>query len=177
MKWWSYLLVMAALVGLATWTTKQLEARGEARATAKYEVALAKQREEARKELDAAKLKTQETEALLRESKINQEHKDAENAQVISKQRKDLAYLAGTAGRLFDPNYKGPGCREGGSGQAGADTGGAQSGSGDAAETSGLLSEELSGLLQQQAAEADGINAAYISCRADAFKLRELVKP
>lgn len=177
MKWWSYLLVMAALVGGTTWATNQLEARGEARATAKYEVALAKQREDAQKELDAAKLKTQETESLLRESKINQEHKDAENAQVISKQRKDLAYLAGTAGRLFDPNYKGPGCRDGGSGPASPDTGGAQSGNGDTTEAGGLLSEELSGLLQQQAAEADSINAAYLSCRADAFKLRELLKP
>lgn len=177
MKWWAYLLVMAALVGAATWATKALEARGEARATAKYEVALAKQREDAQKELDAEKAKTLRTESLLKEAKLTQEKKDVENAQVISKQKRDLAYLAGTAGRLFDPNYKGAGCREGSEDPSRQVAGGARTGGEDGAEAGGLLSPELSQLLQQRAEEADNINAAYASCRADALKVRELVNP
>lgn len=76
------------------------------------------------------------------------------------------------SGRLRDPNA--PGC-----GRSGADTnGGAQppppSGGGDQAETSGLLSVQLSDLLGRLLREADDINIAYAACRPDALSSRGL---
>jgi hypothetical protein len=100
-----------------------------------------------------------------------QRKKDADNAKVIADQKRRLAALAAASpgGQLRDPNA-GRGC-----GRAGPE-GGAATPAGNReehpAEAGGLLSAQLSGLLVRLTGEADDINAAYESARADALMCR-----
>ena len=70
--------------------------------------------------------------------------------------------------RLRDPNA---GCRSSCDQTVGIPS---SSGGKDTTETSGLLSEAITGLLQRLTREADEINNAYISCRHDAYNVRKL---
>lgn len=100
-----------------------------------------------------------------------QRKKDAENAKTIADQKRRLADLnAAGGGRLRDPNA-GRGCSC--PGAQGATEAPAASGAGHPAEAGGLLSKELSGLLLRLTGEADDINAAYESARADALICRQ----
>ena len=111
-------------------------------------------------ETDKANATTQ----ALKDFKVTQEKQDAVNDQTISILADKLHGLA-VAGRLRDPN----GC---GSSTQAQGVGGAESSQGDGAETSGLLSPELTQFLFAKDKDADTINNAYISCRADERKLR-----
>lgn len=85
-----------------------------------------------------------------------------------------LRASAGSAGRLRDPNAAE--CGVGGGGAPGADPARTGGGAADAAEASGFLSANLTGLLLSQAKSVDDINVAYASCRRDALNLREVLK-
>jgi len=166
------LLLVAMLVCLFA-GVKAIDQRGYDRAKSEATEALQAQKREADQMLAAETAKTRAVEESLRAFKLNQDNKDAQAQSTVADLSLRLRQLtAGTAGRLRDPNA--PGCGGSGSGtQAEASTT-ARSGPEDRAEAGGLLSAELSELLQRQAAEADSINAAYASCRADAFTVREL---
>jgi hypothetical protein len=70
---------------------------------------------------------------------------------------------------LRDPNATG--C-SGGSAQ-GQIASGPQTGGADATQAGGVFSEPASELLLKLTSEADRVNDAYISCRADSYKMRE----
>ena len=84
--------------------------------------------------------------------------------------------LAATAGRLRDPNAAAAGCRSGGAGASTTDPGLADPDAADAAEAGGLFSAGATELLQRLTREADAINAAFASCRADALSVREVLR-
>lgn len=107
--------------------------------------------------------------------KDTQELKDEQNKKTSAAAARQLADLAGASKRLRDPNAT-PGCRS--SGGAGAQAPGNVAGdrADDRAETSGLLSEQLSGLLLARIKEADAINDAYASCRPYALKAQGIAR-
>lgn len=100
----------------------------------------------------------------LKDFKVAREKQDVINNQTIEILADKLHAIA-SAGRLRDPN----GC--GGSAQ-GPSVGGTENSQGNGAEAGGLLSREISELFISLTREADEVNAAYISCRADERFLR-----
>lgn len=114
----------------------------------------------------------------LRILKDQQEVKDAQAKQFNADMEKRLrAVAAANGGRLRDPAADAGGRGRGG---GGAETGAASTpgcGGNDATETKGLLSKPLTELLLTLTSEADAINTAYASCRADAYHVRGLVVP
>lgn len=99
----------------------------------------------------------------------------AEKRAVTTDYERRLRSAAGPAGRLRDPNAKG--CGRGGESAASTPASGPVSGPTDPAQADGLLSAQLTGLLQRLTREADDINDAYATCRADALNLRALLAP
>jgi hypothetical protein len=102
-----------------------------------------------------------------------QEKTDADAKNTVDTLRADLLRLgrAGGAGGLRDP-FATP-CRSRPADRPGAT---AVAGGENPAEAGGLLSAQLEGLLLKLASEADDINVAYASCRADSLTLREKLK-
>lgn len=125
--------------------------------------AIEKQKESAAALLKSEQNKTASIEARLNQALQQQEHKDAINDAIVSDLTKRLA-----AARLRDP-----GARSGSGGPASATAASAPSGAADNPSATGLLSAEATGFLRDFAREADEVNAAYASCRADSFNIRE----
>ena len=132
--------------------------------------------------IDQAIIKTMEVEAgkkLLAETnradsltkepqtlKDAQDLKDSNHENTVSA----LASRLHDAGRLRDPNAIG--CGPGSGGPETPATGLASAGAEDGGQTGGLLSKELTGLLNRLLEEADTINIAYASCKADSVGIR-----
>lgn len=127
----------------------------------------------------AGELKVARDERDLAQGKLNtalaaQERADDANKEIVAGFEVKLrAARALSAGRMRDPNATG--CRSGGQDPGGQGASGPVSGGSNASEASGLLSAELTGLLDKLTGEADDINVAYASCRADAFTIRALI--
>ncbi len=99
-----------------------------------------------------------------------QEEKDADAQRILAAERRklrDMSRAGGGAG-LRDPHASSGSCGATSSGAAPSDPGGAE----DPAEARGLLSGPLEQLLLELTDEADEINRAYASCRADAVSVR-----
>lgn len=90
--------------------------------------------------------------------------KDADHAKTVTSLQTRVRNLSNPAGQLRDPHA--PGCGGSGGGTTSPAGGAAGDRPADATQTGGLLSAELSGLLQSRLTEADEINLAYASCRA-----------
>ena len=118
--------------------------------------------------------KTRATETRLATARATQEKTNAANKTTIESLKTDLSSAAGAAGRLRDPNGgQAGGCGGGGGGASGDPATAAAGGAGDGAKAGGLLSTQLTGLLDRLTLEADTINAAYIACRQDAITVRQ----
>lgn len=164
------LLVLALGLGYVAWADHQQEI-GEQRATTRYNAAIAKQKDEARQLLAAEAAKTRAAERALRDFKDQRELEDGQNKVTVADLERRLRVAAGPGQRLRDPNAAG--CGRGGGGPESAAAAGASDRAADAAEAGGLLSAQLTGLLQRLTREADDINLAYASCRADALSVRQ----
>ena len=164
------LLAVIALGAAAFGLVHFGHSNGVAETTAIYETSLSKQKLEASVKLADAIAKTRIIELYLKDFKNEQDLKDENHQKIVAAMSTRMRDLAGTSGRLRDPNQAGCG-NGGGSTPSGVPPATADR-SNDTAEAGGLLSAELSGLLQQLAQEADVINTAYASCRADAFMMR-----
>lgn len=167
------LLVLTALAG-ALWAAYMgweghQRAIDAAEERAVWIAAMDAQKAEARKQLDAANARVATAEDAAQLARETQNAKDTQNAKITSELERRLL----AAGRLRDPNA----ARCGGSGASGGATGATSPGLGadNLAETPGLLSAEISGLLRTVTAEADAVNLAYIASRADADQLRGLL--
>lgn len=145
--------------------------KGVQHTTDRYERVIKTKDAEAATTLADETEKTRLLERSLQAARTNQELKDATNQKTVADLSDRLRRAAGPALRLRDPNAT-AGCWPGGGGAAGTATAAAGDRPADAAEAGGLLSAELTGLLQRLQREADDINAAYSSCRADAFAVR-----
>jgi hypothetical protein len=168
-RWLLYVaFVMALVTGYMAWRDHQQDI-GDQRATARYEKALKLQKDEAAALLAAEKARVYAAEQRARELLDEQEKRDAKNVNTVADLQARLRALAGPAGRLRDPNAQpGRGCSGGGA--PGAPATGATDRAGDGAQAGGLLSAELSGLLQDRLTAAEQINIAYASCRADLLR-------
>lgn len=166
-------LVLALVLGYRAFVSHQ-QGIGEERARVRYDAAIAKQKGEAYAKLEAATRRVHEAERALEQARQKQEIDDALNTRTLADLRVRLRAAAGPGLRLRDPNAAaggGWGCGGGADPKAAAP---ADDRPADSAEAAGLLSAELTGLLQQQAEEADAVNAAYIACRADAVNVRAI---
>ena len=174
-KWLVLLVVVVGIIAGARYLESRIEQRGYDRAESIYTKKIAEQKAEATKLLGDEKDKVAGLEKAMLQSSLLQEIKDAKSAKTIAALRGQLAGLADADGRLRDPNAQEPRC--GGSGgspqtQSASDP---RSGPSNPAEATGLLSAELSGLLQRLTSEADELNNAYSSCRADTIQVREFL--
>lgn len=168
-RWLLYLALAGSLwLGYTTWRDRHQDI-GEQRATQRYEAALAVQKTQAAQLLATETTRANEAERRARELIAQQEKNDASNLKTIGTLAARLRALAGPDGRLRDPNV-GAGCGGGGSGPAGAPAAAPADRPADPAQTGGLLSAELSELLRARLTEADEINLAYTSCRADLMR-------
>lgn len=135
-----------------------------------YQQALDRQKIRAAATLAAETAKAADREAELQDLKNQQELKDATYQKTTADLSDRLRRAAGAAGRLRDPHA--PGCGAGGSGATSQAASAATGGAADPAEAGGLLSVPLTDLLAETLREADDINVAYASCRADAYTVR-----
>jgi hypothetical protein len=157
-------LLLALWAGYEAWADHQQDI-GDQRATARYELALAKQRTEAATKLATVTAAVRAKELALNSFRDQQETLDAKHqATVAANARRLAAAVSLHAGQLRDPNAAAQ-CG-GGSGSAGS--------ADDPAQTGGLFSAAATRLLQRILREADEIDDAYASCRTDALQLREL---
>lgn len=170
----AFLLSVIALGGAFLGYGHYQYGKGVQVTTSTYGAAIGKQKAEAATTLSTETAKTRSAEQALQTLKNKQELNDVDHQKTVAGLSARLHDLAGPAGRLRDPAATAPGCRPGGSGSpyqlAAAPYAGADGG----AEAGGLLSIRLSGLLLQLVRDADDINNAYASCRADAFAVREI---
>lgn len=170
-RWLMLIAAVGALsLGYIGWADHQQDI-GEARATTRFTADTARQKLEAARVLAIEVTKVAAAHAALQEFKNQQEIKDAGNQKTVATLSARLRDLAGPVGRLRDPHASG-GCGRGGGDAPAAAASTPGDRADDAAEAGGLLSEQLTGLLQARFREADEINTAYISCRADAFAVR-----
>ena len=146
---------------------------GVTETTAIYETRLDAQKQEAAFALAQEQAKTLHFENELHDFKNKQELKDAEHQKKVAGMAEQLRRAAGPAGRLRDPNAQ-AGAGRGCSGDSPkAEAAAAPDRRADnPAETGGLFSAGATELLKRLTGEADEVNAAYASCRADALQLR-----
>lgn len=161
--------VLAAIVLLfGAW--QYVDGRGYNRAAAEYTTAINDQKAKAAALLASETAKVHAAEQALQSITQTQNLKDANHVQTLADLSDRLRRAAGPAGRLRDPHAAGCGAGGGGvPGDAAATPGDRAT---DPAQTGGLLSEGVTGLFERLTREADDINAAYASCRADAFAVR-----
>ncbi len=174
-RWVLILLFSIALyAGYKTWESKQQEI-GEHRATVECNSKIDQLKLDAARLLAAETAKVVAARAELRKFKDEQELKDAKNTKTVLTQERRLRGLSTADGRLRDPNATNEGCRCSRVGGQNSDTAASDNRTNDGTETGGLLSKELSGLFKQLTKEADDINIAYASCRADGAAVRKSV--
>lgn len=164
------ILAVLALLAALFFAEQYIEGLGYDRAQAECQVATEKIKREASTELATETAKTRSAEADLQTFKNNQELKDATHQKTVTDLSSRLRNLNDPAGRLRDPQARG--CGSGSGSAPGATAPAAGGGAADPAEAGGLLSAGLTRLLQQLHREADEINTAYSSCRADAYTVR-----
>lgn len=174
---WVYAILLVVAVGALAMETDtankaKLEAQTQKTAVQTMKTAIEKIKGDAALELAAETGKTLDLQTKLQDLKNTQEIRDAQNRKAVAALSDRLRAAGGPTLRLRDPFQIG-GC--GGGGGSPAPQGASSAvGSGDnPAEAGGLLSAQLTGLLGRLTREADDINVAYISCRADAQSLRD----
>ncbi len=170
--------VLALLAGLVVSLlagAKAIDARGYQRAQAEATAALEAQKLQATQVLATETAKARAAEVALATFKSHQDTKDAQAQSTIQDLSRRVRNLADPAGRLRDPHA--PGCGGGGGGTTPAAAPAAGDSPADPAQAGGLLSVQLFDLLQSRLQEADVINLAYASCRAEAYQVRALQPP
>lgn len=176
-------LAGAVAVGLLLWGlvhawnthNASQQAIGASQERAVWVQRLDDQKRDAATLLLAEQTKVARLEAEARTARQAQDLKDAENAKTRSDMQARLAAAAaGNGGRLRDPNATPARCGVGSAGTPAATASGTSARDGDGAEAGGLFSAAATGLLQRITSEADAVNDAYASSRADARALRAL---
>lgn len=173
-RWMLYIALVAACALFVRMEYARVDERGYARAAGVYELALAKQKTAAAATLAKVTEDALERERLLRAALSRRENEDAKNSELLAKAVADARALSRSVGGpgLRDPYALTPRGWGSGGGAPGPANPGASDRPANPAEAAGLLSVELENFLLDRFAEADAINLAYISCRADALSIR-----
>lgn len=172
-RWLLYLAAIAAAVVAYNLWAEHHQGIGAREERAAWEAATAKQKVEAASTLAAVTTRALTAERALNAARAAQEKTDAENKKLLADQRANPLPGSRAAGGIGLRDPHATGCRCGGGGAASGTAPGAVAGAGDATQASGLLSEPLERLLLELTDEADALNIAYASCRADAFEVRK----
>ena len=170
----SILLKLAAVLALLAalfFAEQYVEGLGYHRARAEDQAAANQLKAQAAATLAAETAKAERAEHALQAATDFQNQKDHDHEKTVADLADRLRRAAGPAGRLRDPHAT-AGCGAGGSGTPSQVASAAGDRPGDDAQAGGLLSAELTGLLQRLQREADTINDAYASCRADGIEVR-----
>lgn len=163
-------LVLLLIAGV----NKGVDAIGDARerlVVARYTKAIEAQNSEAERLLRAVEAKVTLAETSLTIYRTEQEKTDASNSKINAGLRTQLR-VAAPAGRLRDPYAS---CGPSSPSPASNNTASADNSSGDPTSSGGFLSAEITGLLFDEAEKNDTINNAYAACRADSFRVREIL--
>lgn len=169
-------VVAAALVLLVLWYGEWRADAARAAESQKWELAAIRQKAQAAQILGAETRKVLEKERLLNAAQSRIEEMGRERTEIAQGYETRLAAAAArNAGRLHDPNAAG--CRGGGAGAQDPVAARAGDRAQDGAEAGGLLSAQLTGLLQRLTREADAINDAYAVCKPDTVNLRRQLSP
>jgi hypothetical protein len=165
---WAIFLVIAMLYGSLMHHERDSAVSAKNVIQASYEQLTAKVIRQKIEAADLLKKLTAARDAL--QARINeghnaQEKKDANNAATVDSLSRQLASV-----QLRDPGTRPRDCRADPQGNAPTPTGDRRA---DDAAGGGILSEEASRFLRSFAREADDINAAYESARADALICRQ----
>ena len=123
--------------------------------------------------------KTAETDAIqlkLANALALQEKTDEANKKTVADLRAEMRRNSRAAGGPGLRDKFAPRCRLGGDSTTGAAATGASGSADDDAKAGRALSSEFEEFLIELAFQADEINAAYLSCREDAMKVRELLQ-
>lgn len=165
------LAVVTAAVAALVWFGVHKDSQGYARAKGEYEAVIQEQKIEALRELQEQTAKTFKVERELEAFKDQQEREDADHGKRVESLGRRLADLATrNGGRLRDPKAG----RGGSGGGAKAEAAAAPGDSGaNPGQAMGVFSVPASNDLRRLLREADELNIAYTSCRADALMLRE----
>lgn len=161
--------VLALLVSVY-FGEQYIEQRGADRQLLVDNAAIQQQKAEAAATLASETAKVRAAEQSLQKLTNAQNIKDYDHEKTVADLSDRLRRIAGPAGRLRDPHAAG--CGAGGGSAQGDIAGPACDRPADPAEAGGLLSADLTGLLQRLQLEADTINDAYSSCRAQAIAVR-----
>jgi hypothetical protein len=158
--------LIAALWGALAVHDRNIRLDERTKVVGEYNQKIAEQKAAAQVSLDAETAKASAASTALKEIKDVQENTDVINAKTIE-------LLAGklNALRLRSGTQAGLGGGSGG-GTQGSITAAASAGSADPAPSTGVLSDATVEFLLSQSKQADTINIAYISCRADALAVR-----
>jgi hypothetical protein len=161
-------LLLALVFGVRMWTNS-IRASERALVVAEYNIQIDKLQSDARDTLADVTAKVESGNKKLRDAKEIQEFNDVVNTKALA-MLADRSHALASAGMLIDPNAQACGC--GSSGTAFANSTTPSAGVGNPAKAGGVLSRPLSQLLFDITRDADEINVAYISCRADALAIR-----
>jgi hypothetical protein len=164
-----------ALLAALFFAEQYIEGLGYSRARAEDQEAAETLKAQAAATLATETEKTRNAEQALQTLTNAQNLKDADHEKIVADLSSRLRVAAGPAGRLRDPHAVG--CGAGGGGTQSATASPANDSAADGAQTGGVLSKQLTELLQQLTASADTINVAYASCRADAYAVRGAQAP
>lgn len=165
------LLSIIALAGMILGYGHHQYTQGVQHTADHYEVAIKAKNAEAATQLAAETAKTRAAEQALQDRKNTQEMTDANHQKTVADLSDRLRRAAGQSGRLRDPNAI-AGCRPSGGGATGQAASTPGDRPADDAETGGLFSAGATELFQRLTREADDINDAYASCRADTYTVR-----
>lgn len=167
--------VVLAVLALLIFAEQAIEGRGYDRRATEDAAAMAAQKIAAAATLATETAKTRTAEQALQAQTNQQEIQDAEHQKAVSDLSSRVRQLVGSTGRLRDPQAAG--CGPGSSSATGTAATAPGDRADDASEAGGLLSVGASGLFRRLTREADDINAAYESCRADAYAVRGVMLP
>ena len=171
-RWaYAYIAVAVAAGGAVLWWGEHRHDQGVDATRKVYQAAIDRQKADAAKTLANEIARVQNAESDLREAKQLQELKDDKNRKTTADLSDRLRKLGSVDGRLRDPNAQ-TRCRNRGGDPFAKDTSPTSISADDATQTDGLLSVQLSELLRERLREADAVNDAYASCRADAYRVR-----
>jgi len=159
-----------ALLAALFFGEQYIEGRGYDRAKAEDKAAIETVKREAAATLASETSKVRTTEQALQARADFQNLKDRDHEKTVADLSDRLHRAAGPAGRLRDPHATG--CGAGSSSPQGEAPSAPGDRPADPSQAGGLLSADLTGLLQRLTREADDINTAYASCRADAYTVR-----
>ncbi|MBN9411329.1 MAG: hypothetical protein J0H69_19465 [Burkholderiales bacterium] len=165
-------LMTGALLAIRSYGAGQYD-RGKAEATTTYERAIDRQKLDAAATLATETARAAAAEQTMREMRAAQEKKNVDNEKKLADAQDALrAERLRNGGRLYDPHAEAGGCGRGGGSAEAATTGRTGEGASPPAQAGGLLSLQLSDLLDRLLREADEVNEAYAQCRADVYTVR-----